>query len=1584
MLILVLVPLILWLALQTSPIQNWLVGKATSFLSKEWKTNVKIDHIDVKFFNKLDLKGTLIEDQQKDTLLYAGSLVVSVNDWFFLEDKIELKYVGLSQAQVSLHRTDSIWNYQFIVDYFGGGSKASAKKKIQLDIQTIQLEEISLFQRDEWRGENLGVQLKKLTLLGDDIDLDKKKIHLVKLQVDGPLFTIYNYPGRRPARAKKPATPYVPVPGQLRWNVDNWDISIDQFQIRDGMFKSDVMTDRAPYPYFDGNHMQFNRIQGKFDQLRIYRDTISCNLTMSTEERCGFTVNELKARLKFQPTSMEFHQLVIQTPNSRLTDFFAMRYQSFNDMSDFLAKVTVEGNLTDALLHSDDIAYFAPELKDWKKKIKANGQIRGTIENLTGKNLRLESGTSASLTGDLVLKGLPDIDNTSIVFERGSFYVSYADATKLIPSLGKIKEPNLQALQYIRFNGGLSGKLRNLTTNGRFQTAMGSIATQVNLQLPNGAEPSYAGTIQTDQFDLGTFLGEDMIQKISFEGKIKGRGTSLATLQADLDGQIRGIGFKGYDYKNISVKGHVSNKKFNGDIRINDPHAVAQLQGLIDLSGKMNRFNINAFVSEANLQLLKLTNRDIDVTGNLIANFTGNNIDQFLGEAGIFNASIFKDGQRVSFDSLTLTSAQEGNQKKLIVRSNELDAVIAGQFKILDLPNGFQAFLNRYYPSYIRPLKTKIPEQDFSFLINTRKIDDYLDLFDENIRGLNNASIEGQINSANAIFQLEANIPQFAYRNASFYDLQFKGEGNYDSLKIESKLTDLYFNDSLHFPDTQLRLTSSNDITDVNLFTTVNRSSDSALLQARVQTLKNGVSILFQPSVFDINGKRWSIDNDGEIILSKELVTTNGLRIHSGVQEIYITSQPSETRNTNDLNIHLNKIIIGDFTPIFIKSNRLEGALTGDITLSDPLGKMELDVEAILESFRLDDDSIGTIKLNTNYSPQRGQVRFNALSTNERYPFELKGSYNNLDSSINKQILDIETSLNQTHIDLIKRYLSGIFSKMDGVATGKLRIVGSPKNLKYLGTIDLAQGGMLVDYTKVYYRIPKAKIVLADGEIDFGSFTITDTLNQTGTLLNGKLYHQGFDNMVFDFRVKTDKLLLLNTKASDNSIFYGKVIGKASLSFTGPMEDMLMDIKGEPTDSSKLYLPLTSSKENEDADFIVWKVYGKEMQVAKKTSKESNLSVAVDITANPFAKVLLIMDELTGDIVEATGRGNLKMKVGTKEEMTLNGRYEIEDGVYNFSFQNWRKQFIIKKGSGNSISWNGDPMQANLNIEAVYEAKNVKFGDLTGNNASQFGDINDNVKKFRGKVLVVAKITERLLEPKISFRIDLPDNSPVRNEPGVAALFQLIERDENELNKQVSFLILFNSFSPINTGRTSGSTGNIANTAFEGLVVNSISGFLSTMLTKEMTGILRKAFKDESLQVNFDASLYNGASLITNTGGNSANVQTVLPDRTTVNFSVSKNFFNERLTFIVGSAFDFGLSSQQSQAAFQFLPDVTAEYKLTPDGKFLLTFFYRNNYSYISNSPLSRSGASISYRREFDRFRDIFGRKKSTNQTPNK
>ena len=68
------------------------------------------------------------------------------------------------------------------------------------------------------------------------------------------------------------------------------------------------------------------------------------------------------------------------------------------------------------------------------------------------------------------------------------------------------------------------------------------------------------------------------------------------------------------------------------------------------------------------------------------------------------------------------------------------------------------------------------------------------------------------------------------------------------------------------------------------------------------------------------------------------------------------------------------------------------------------------------------------------------------------------------------------------------------------------------------------------------------------------------------------------------------------TPKSDNKLFYGTVIGKANMNISGPMYDMTMDISGEPTDSSRVYIATGASRESAEADFIVWKEYGKEME----------------------------------------------------------------------------------------------------------------------------------------------------------------------------------------------------------------------------------------------------------------------------------------------------------------------------------------------------------------------------------------------------
>ncbi len=153
----------------------------------------------------------------------------------------------------------------------------------------------------------------------------------------------------------------------------------------------------------------------------------------------------------------------------------------------------------------------------------------------------------------------------------------------------------------------------------------------------------------------------------------------------------------------------------------------------------------------------------------------------------------------------------------------------------------------------------------------------------------------------------------------------------------------------------------------------------------------------------------------------------------------------------------------------------------------------------------------------------------------------------------------------------------------------------------------------------------------------------------------------------FDFELKTDKLLLIDTKLKDNQQFYGNAIGSAALTLKGPESNAKMTLTAESTDSSHIYIPNSISRESGSADFIVFKEYGTEM-VNEKTKSGFNLSVDLTITANNKAKIDVILDDLTGDVIKATGNGRLRIKAGTSDPLTITGKYNIESGNYDFNF----------------------------------------------------------------------------------------------------------------------------------------------------------------------------------------------------------------------------------------------------------------------------------------------------------------------------
>jgi hypothetical protein len=172
-------------------------------------------------------------------------------------------------------------------------------------------------------------------------------------------------------------------------------------------------------------------------------------------------------------------------------------------------------------------------------------------------------------------------------------------------------------------------------------------------------------------------------------------------------------------------------------------------------------------------------------------------------------------------------------------------------------------------------------------------------------------------------------------------------------------------------------------------------------------------------------------------------------------------------------------------------------------------------------------------------------------------------------------------------------------------------------------------------------------------------------------------------------------------------------------------------------------------------------------------------------------------------------------------------------------------------------------------VQAIYEAENIQFSDLKDASALNTG----KVKTYRGPVWVVATLKDKLMHPAISFEIQLPPNSDMRNDAGAGFILSQINNDPSELNKQVAFLLVFNSFGPMNT---SGAVYS-ANEAGLGIVVSSISSYISNELSSQFSTYFQRIFKDKSIRVNFNTAVYNGTALETSSQTTQTSSTLVLP-----------------------------------------------------------------------------------------------------------
>ena len=1557
---LLLLLVLIWAFLQTDWGQNWLVRQVTGRLSRDLQTKISIKHVSIGFFNRLDLEGVYVEDQKKDTLLYAGAVKVRITDWFFFKDKADLKYIGLENAVVNFNRTDSIWNYTFLASYFASTDTVKVKKEagIRFNLKTVELDNVAFNKRDAWLGNDLTVKVGSLDLNAQDISISRQTVVLNSVDLVNPYFSTLSYKGRyTDTSASSPNT---------------WTVKVTHLAIRDGRFRLDNDNYTPTVTYFDGSHIDFSKITGTANQFQMKGDTIKADVSLSTAERSGLVVKNLQTALTIQPGAYLFDKLFLETNRSTLRKAFAMRAEGPKGFSDFVHGVALDADFDQSTISSDDLAFFIPDAKTWKKTIRINGRVSGPVDRLSANNLLVRMGNATVINGNLSVIGLPDINKTLLNIEAKELSTSFADAVSFFPELGRVKNPNVRALSYLRFKGTFTGFVNDFVSYGTIQTALGTLTTDINMKLPKVGDAVYSGSISTDGFQLGRFINNNDLGIVDFHGDIKGRSFEWNRINLNIDGIIHKIRYRDYTYQNIKGKGTVTKQQLNGDFSVNDPNADLQLSGLIDFSKKVPVFDARAQIRTANLKALQLTKEDIRLKGDFNLNMQGSNLANLIGTARISNAELLANGNQLSFDFLNVASYYINNVRTLSVSSNEFDGRINGNFDLTTLPSAFKLFLSRYYPAYI-PKPTHFVPQDFSFDITTGIVEDYIRLLDSNLSGLNNSRLLGSLNTTANTMSIDADVPAFGYKQYAFTNIKLKGNGNLDSLVLNGSALDATLGKSVKLPQTNFSIRASNDVSDIVITTTSNQAINSASLAARVKTFDDGIAVLFHPSSFVLNGKTWSIEQGGELNLRARSVANGQVLLREGPQEVKIETVASDIGTWNDVHVTLQNLNLADLSPLFLKDNQLEGTLSGSIVAENPTEKLVINADLKGYAIQMDTDSIGDVVFKGRYNNLDGMLtaRGNNLDPDHKIDFDmamdLKDSANTFQDRITLRPDNFQ-------LKYLERFLGLLFTDLQGTMTGSVDIVGEGENRDFLAKVRLRNAGFKVVFTQVPYTIEDTEIELQKNYLDLSNIRIRDRRGNLAKITGG-ISHHGFQDMVFDLNVQTlsQQMELINTTYKDNQQFYGRAYGSGSFTLTGPQYDMVMgiDVKASTTDSSYITLPPAQTRETGQTTFMVEKKYGREMTDVEKRGGESNITYEVNLTATPLVNVEVILDELTGDIIRGRGNGTLKISSGTIAPLRISGRYNIEEGDYNFTFQSvFKRPFIVRSGpnTNNYIEWNGDPYAANIHLDAYYTAEKVSFSPLASSLVVN-PQAAQNLARLRENVNVAATLTGNLFSPKIDFRLEFPSNTQIFSEPSIQFAIQQLERNTNELTKQVTFLVVTNSFAPYESSQA------VAR-PFEELAYNTISGVLFNVINRELNQVLSRVLRNK-FTLNFSGSLYNRNLLDPNAGG------IRLFNQASSNLSVGTSLFNGRAILSVGGNFDIPLEANIQQT-FQILPDVSLQILLNRTGSLRVTFFYRQNIDYLSGfttsgSPQTRRyGTSLSYNKEFDSFSEfLFGKKKA-------
>jgi hypothetical protein len=1348
-------------------------------------------------------------------------------------------------------------------------------------------------------------------------------------------------------RPKIKADSLAPTPNEK----NKWNVTINEIHLNDNQIGYNIINKPTIKAAFDASHINYQSVSLSAKQVFYSTDTTRADiLSFSAIDSTNFELKNLTTNFFMDTHSIIADKLSIKTSNSTIETIAKIHYTSLTELKDSIQNMIVFIDLKKSKIHTKDILYFNPQLihqyffQTASNSVTLSGKITGSIGNLQGENISITTASNTAVATAFTIRGLPNFETSYFDFPHLKLTTSKKDLLAIAGTAIFPKQINLP--DNISIDGQFKGKIKSFESKLSLKTNFGDVDATVSID----KNENFIGYVQSTKFDLGQLLNDKkMYGPVAITVNTSGKGLDKKTINAKLKIDVPEFYLNQYTYQKLSVDGTISGQAFDGKVTLDDPNAAVGFKGLVNLDSGNTQYKFNLDLKGANLKKLNLTNDDFRIAFTAVSDLKGKDLNTINGKAGVTNILVVHNGNRYILDSLFFASINEKGKSKLDFSSALIGIKYNGTFAPGDLVNELKKHINSYFPidSIKNDLSSGVP-QNFDFEIQLHNHPILSEVFFPQLKEFDPGVIAGSFDSEKHNLSINASINKLVYGTTAINAMTFSA--NSDAKALNYNLTCAAIsNAQIKFENFTIDGKLADNKANVNVTSIDADKNKKIAVQTELYYEKGNYKLTINPDTFYLANEQWKPSNDNYLLFGKDGFLIHHFALTKSQSEIAVASV--NDKFNDDIHATIKNFKLEDLSRIIEKDTSLvQGTVEGDVQLKRVQNTYGIIADMAINNLVVKNVEVGNLKFNAS-NPTAEKFNINMSLLGAANDIKAQGYYLPTDS-VNG--ISVDLTVKSLSAKTVEAFSMGQIREADGTMHGNFSIKGNPSLPAITGILSFDNVFMNPALINSRIQFQNQKIELNKDGFHLNSFTILDK-NKNPAVINGAVNMEHFSNYNFALDITTKNFLLMNTKQKDNKEFYGTMFidSKINVKGTPTLPIINSSIKLKDGSYFTFAVPETKLTTDKGENTVVFDdslklnpILTKNESTENHTSSLQNFDISSNIEIDKKATLRLLLDPGSSDSLVVRGDAALSFTLDPSGKTSLTGAYNLNDGSYLVSLENLvKKKFKIESGS--TIVWDGDPLDAEININASYTIRASPI-DLVAGQLSGLGETEKGEYQQRYPFIINLKLKGALLKPEISFEIQLPQEDKGVLGGAVNAKLNELNDDPSALNKQVFGLLVMNRFiqdDPLHSDANSGASAAARST---------VGKFLSAQLNQLAANSIK------GVELNFDVQSYDDY-----TSGSAQG-------RTEVGIGLKKELFNDRFSVQVGGTVDVEGEKAKQNSASEITGDVTMEYKLSKDGRYRLKGFRHNDYEEIVEGQIVETGAGVLYVRDFNKWKELF------------